>query len=82
MTDLVKAYWACAYPVEVAGHGEISFGDPAMIPKAEAEASANWRLSTPSKTAKHAAPAEIETPPAPDGNAAITAESPTTKEST
>lgn len=78
MTDLVKAYWACSYPVEIAGQGIIECGDAAMIPKGEAEASDHWRLSPLQKTSKLAAPTEAETPPAPEGNAALTAE---TKES-
>lgn len=90
MTDLVKAYWNCSYPVEIAGQGTIGHGDPAMIPKAEAEASENWRLSAPAakpkRTRKPRKPrvakpeVKIDPPPAPDGNAALAADTPTTRE--
>jgi hypothetical protein len=49
MTDLVKAYWNCAWPADVTGHGELAFGDSAEIPRAEAEGSDHWRLSAPPK---------------------------------
>lgn len=74
MTDLVKAYWNCHWPTEIAGQGTLGFGDAAMVPKAEADASEHWRLASPSRTARSASPDEIDTPPAPDGNAAITAD--------
>ena len=48
MSDLVKAYWNCAYPVDTA-HGTLAFGDSAMIGRDEAESSDNWRLSPPPK---------------------------------
>lgn len=56
MSDLVKAYWNCGFPVEVAGQGAIGFGDAAMIPKGEADDSDNWRLSAPPKPRTTPAP--------------------------
>lgn len=46
MTELVRARWKCAYPVEVAGQGTIAPGGLAQIPAAEATASGNWEPVT------------------------------------
>jgi hypothetical protein len=42
MSDLVQARWKCAYPVLVAGQGEVQPGGLARIPAAEAEGSDHW----------------------------------------
>lgn len=42
MSDLVQARWTRAYPVIVAGQGEVQPGGLARIPAAEAKASENW----------------------------------------
>lgn len=92
MSDLVTAYWTCIYPVEIPGQGTIEHGGPAQVPRAEAEASDNWRLSPLPKakprqrrarrkaTAKPAAP----TPPAPTPEPESTPEgsAPSTSEET
>ncbi len=56
MSDLVQARWTCAYPVIVAGQGEVQPGGIATIPAAEAKSSEHWqpvpKVTTPTPTPK------------------------------